>query len=586
LSFRNYPIKMKINQKIIISLALFVFTNINILISQNYNFDSLKEEIIKETGSRKEVDLLRELSENYKANNIDTALYYIQTAIGKAKKLEYTSGFIHSLHTLSGIYLFKNDYINSLKYAEQSLTESEKIKNKELIAISKTFIAVIYAEGGNYSLSTKNNFEALKIFDEIGDKMQIEMIYGNIGADYISQKNYEKALQYLYLALDIASDIKDTIGIAYQYNNIGAVYFSHFKDNQKAMYYFKDALKINIENKNFYLQGINYRNICNIYKDFEQYDSAMIYNNYAYDIFLKLNSKMLISNCLNTYGELYALKGEATKSIIYLEQALKLATENIYFDMVQKSSGQLHKTYISMNDTTGAYRYFLIEKIAEDSLNSNSNKQEIARIEFQYNIEKEINKKELIQKRRNYYITIIFTFLVILILIIIILFYKQKIKADKVHFEKQKIESELSLKNKELSVNLMSVLKRNEIKSEIVGKLVKHEQNLKEDKTKKEIAKIIKEIENSYNEKIWNEFSTRFQEVHIGFYEKLLSKFPDLTQGELRLCAFLVLNMTSKEISDITGQQISTLENARYRLRKKLGITNLEVNLVSFLSQI
>jgi hypothetical protein len=176
--------------------------------------------------------------------------------------------------------------------------------------------------------------------------------------------------------------------------------------------------------------------------------------------------------------------------------------------------------------------------------------------------------------------------LVFIILIIIILFYKQKIKTNKINFEKQKIESELSIKNNELSINLMAIFKKNEIKSDIVNKLVKHEQNLKEEKTKKEISKIIKEIDTGYNEKIWNEFSTRFQEVHIGFYEKLLSKFPDLTQGELRLCAFLVLNMSSKEISDITGQQISTLENARYRLRKKLGITNLEINLVGFLSQI
>jgi hypothetical protein len=280
------------------------------------------------------------------------------------------------------------------------------------------------------------------------------------------------------------------------------------------------------------------------------------------------------------------LKGDSQKAILYFEKAFDLAHKNNYYKMIQKSAELLHKSYISFNDTVKAYKFLLIEKNAQDKLNNNSNKQEIAKIEFQYNLEKERTQKELLQKRKNFYTVIIFTLLVFIILIIIILFYKQKIKTNKINFEKQKIESELSIKNNELSINLMAIFKKNEIKSDIVNKLVKHEQNLTEEKTKKEISKIIKEIDTGYNEKIWNEFSTRFQEVHIGFYEKLLSKFPDLTQGELRLCAFLVLNMSSKEISDITGQQISTLENARYRLRKKLGITNLEINLVGFLSQI
>jgi DNA-binding CsgD family transcriptional regulator len=82
------------------------------------------------------------------------------------------------------------------------------------------------------------------------------------------------------------------------------------------------------------------------------------------------------------------------------------------------------------------------------------------------------------------------------------------------------------------------------------------------------------------------EFSVRFQEVHQGFCEALLLKFPDLTQSELKLCAFLRLNMSTKEISELTGQRLLTVEHARYRLRKKLGISNSEVNLVTYLSQI
>ena len=75
-------------------------------------------------------------------------------------------------------------------------------------------------------------------------------------------------------------------------------------------------------------------------------------------------------------------------------------------------------------------------------------------------------------------------------------------------------------------------------------------------------------------------------EVHEDFYDTLLKRFPDLSPSELRLCAFLKLNMTTKEISELTGHQMNSLEMARYRLRQKLGISNSEVNLITFLSQI
>jgi DNA-binding CsgD family transcriptional regulator len=76
------------------------------------------------------------------------------------------------------------------------------------------------------------------------------------------------------------------------------------------------------------------------------------------------------------------------------------------------------------------------------------------------------------------------------------------------------------------------------------------------------------------------------EEVHAGFYEKLLKAYPDLSQNELKLCAFLRLNMSTKDIAELTGQQLPSIDKARYRLRKKLGLASSETNLVTFLSQV
>ena len=93
------------------------------------------------------------------------------------------------------------------------------------------------------------------------------------------------------------------------------------------------------------------------------------------------------------------------------------------------------------------------------------------------------------------------------------------------------------------------------------------------------------ELDNSTSKDTWDEFEVRFKEVHANFYNRLSNEFPDLTAQELRLCAFLRLNMTNKEIAAITYQSLDSLKTARYRLRKKLGLDRDE-NLVAFFTKI
>ena len=67
----------------------------------------------------------------------------------------------------------------------------------------------------------------------------------------------------------------------------------------------------------------------------------------------------------------------------------------------------------------------------------------------------------------------------------------------------------------------------------------------------------------------WDEFELRFGQMNSGYYERLRKRFPDLTLNERRLCAFLSLDMTTKEITNITGQSIRAVNIARTRIRKK-----------------
>lgn len=176
--------------------------------------------------------------------------------------------------------------------------------------------------------------------------------------------------------------------------------------------------------------------------------------------------------------------------------------------------------------------------------------------------------------------------LVLIIALVLLLLSRQKIKARDVLLARQKLQDEVDYKNKELTLNVMNLIRKNEIISEISKRLMKIEPETVPAGAKDSIIKIAHDLQKSTDEEIWEEFELRFKQVNGEFYDRLMKKFSELSPSDLKLCAFLRLNLSSKEISKMTGQQITSLEIARHRLRKKLGISNTQTNLVSFLSQV
>lgn len=96
------------------------------------------------------------------------------------------------------------------------------------------------------------------------------------------------------------------------------------------------------------------------------------------------------------------------------------------------------------------------------------------------------------------------------------------------------------------------------------------------------IREIISNYKYAINDNIWEEFEKRFNDVHSDFYKKLGETHPDLSPNERKLCAFIKLNMSSKEIAAITFQNVKSIDMARYRLRKKLGLAE-EDNLMAYM---
>ncbi|MEO1011091.1 MAG: LuxR C-terminal-related transcriptional regulator, partial [Bacteroidota bacterium] len=146
--------------------------------------------------------------------------------------------------------------------------------------------------------------------------------------------------------------------------------------------------------------------------------------------------------------------------------------------------------------------------------------------------------------------------------------------------EKEKLEKEIQEKQKELARTTMSVAKKNELILELKEMLLLHR---KEFSNKQRYRSLTKKLERSINgDEDWRHFEVNFKELHGDFFENLLQKYPDLTPKDLKLCAYLKMNLSSKEIAPLMGISIRGVEIHRYRLRKKLNM-NSSQNLSNFL---
>ena len=160
---------------------------------------------------------------------------------------------------------------------------------------------------------------------------------------------------------------------------------------------------------------------------------------------------------------------------------------------------------------------------------------------------------------------------------------KKKLKRKKLKTQKElaqikneKLKSEIESKNRELAVATMSMIKKNKFLSTIKEQLSQLDSN-------SSIKTVIKTIDkNISNEDDWKFFQEAFNNADKDFLKKVKVLHPELTANDLRLCAYLRLNLSSKEIAPLLNISVRSVEVKRYRLRKKMNLDH-ESGLVTYI---
>lgn len=147
----------------------------------------------------------------------------------------------------------------------------------------------------------------------------------------------------------------------------------------------------------------------------------------------------------------------------------------------------------------------------------------------------------------------------------------------------ERLRSELDHQNQELAMATMHLVQKNSM----ISKIKEAFRNIDQLQDPSEIKKSLRQVTSLFgdDERLdddWEQFALRFDRVHADFLSRLKEQHPQLTPKDLKLCAFLRMNLSSKEIAPLLNISVRGVEISRYRLRKKLDLS-ADTNLVDFL---
>ncbi|GAB4092586.1 ligand-binding sensor domain-containing protein [Flaviaesturariibacter terrae] len=159
----------------------------------------------------------------------------------------------------------------------------------------------------------------------------------------------------------------------------------------------------------------------------------------------------------------------------------------------------------------------------------------------------------------------------------------EKTEKEIIRLQNEKLEAEIAHKNSQLASTAMHLVQKGEMLGRLKDELSRIRKKIESEAATEDFKKVIRILheEEKINDE-WDNFSHHFDKVHGNFLSALKARYPALTPNELKLSAYLRMNLSSKEVAQLMNISVRGVEISRYRLRKKLQLST-ETNLFEFL---
>ncbi len=427
------------------------------------------------------------------------------------------------------------------------------------------------------------------------------MLYNNMANIYLKQGNYDQAINLYRQAIAINTDLGSNKELVNNYNNMAELEIVRGELNKALEYAFQAQRWTDISQDPYTYYFIQ----CNISQIYLLQGKLEISWEYMSDglIYMKANGHDMDYSygCLFA-SDLWRAAGNKAKRLFYLKEAERMAPRLGNQAFEAKVYKYLASYYRDEHQSEKAYRYLTMSYTLNDSIRVLDDAKRLADMELVYEMEKVVQENSLLRKeselkdlniRRQRLVTMLIGLMSAMIIGFIcyrLLTQRKRrlservLAEQKAELSRKKMEimqkhqtdlkNELEIKNRELTSKVLKLVRNNEFIIHLTEELKQLllELNPRENAKKEHIRELMSQLRSQSNNNSDTEFKYYFEQVYSSFYDNLLRNYPSLTAKDLRLCAFLRLGLSTKEISIITFREIRSVESSRNRLRKKMNI--------------
>ncbi|MBR9833448.1 tetratricopeptide repeat protein [bacterium] len=522
----------------------------------------------------------------------DSALYFTQLIEKTANEYNNERCLAIALSCYGTIYRNSGKYLQSLNAFDSSLALFKSLNDSIWEARTILMIGSVYSEKGDYLKSIELLMESSRKYEGLTDEWSVRSrsrVKNFIGIAYYQLGDKKNALVYFKESLADSKSLMDTSSFISPLSNIGML-FSDLGNYSEALKHYEMARAIAVKTNNYLNEAQIVGNIGNVYFKLGDYHRSIQNRLQALKMVKELNQTDEITRqYLGIAKSNFELKDFKVASR-YADSSYTLAKKIQAKDQIKEALEFRIELQLALNNPEASIPLFQELILVKDSILNQEKIKQIAALEVEFETEKkelkiENQEKELMllskekEVQRLYYIG----FSMLLFLgsgLLFLLYNRQKLKATNAEMKKQIVQQNLKqseLKNiqlqqdidvhqQEITAITLSMIRKNEQIERLKNQISKLDQNdskaieLKRKMRDQEIADID-----------WNNFNAHFSKIHPEFYNHLLNENANITQNEMRTAALIKMNLSNREIASITGVNVRSVDQTKYRLKKKIA---------------
>ena len=435
-------------------------------------------------------------------------------------------------------------------------------------------LAKLYYRTGTFHKAFVHVNNAMDVYSEGRENKEHLECVNLLGALYYACRDYDRSSDYFRQCAKGAESIRDTSMLLLALNNM-AVYIYSQSDSVETKKLLLECAELCRQSGNTSFLSKVYINISLMSIRSKDFDAARRYLDAARPILTDVgeNGQYYYYSAIIDYRQ-----GNLDAAIVSLHKAVDLYSLGEFGERRQACLELLQEIYAVRGDYENAYNTLFNYYTASKQYDREGAVIELFKVQNE-KLLNEQREEELSRKRALAVWLSVSVFLLVLISVLAVMMYKRR------EYEIRRREQELAARKEIEELKQMQQYKTDCLVNDTIENLNRLGARMKDEELQKELARICGDLKDTKKRDEWMEIKSFVPKFESDFYRNLIQAYPSLTLNERRLCVFLNMSLTTKEISDITRQSVQSINTARGRLRRKLGINGDNISMQEFLSK-